>query len=512
VREDIKQQATGNSGGTAALIIRGGRVIDPADGVDAIADVVIENGRIAFVGDAAGREGEAFDARGMVVAPGFVDIHTHLREPGQEYKETIASGAAAAAHGGFTTVCAMPNTVPPIDNRSVVEFVERQARGAPLRVLVIGCVTRGRAGKELAEMGELADAGCIGFSDDGSPVADPGVMRRALEYASAFGLPIINHCEEPSLANGGVMHEGWVATRLGLRGQPAAAEEAMVARDIQLAELTGAHVHLTHLSTAGSVELIRAAKRRGLPVTADVTPHHLTLTHEAVLTGPLGAADFALSLGPYDTNAKVHPPLRTPADVRACVEGLRDGTLDAVATDHAPHAATDKLCEFDLAAPGLTGLETALGLVLRVVGQGGVSLADAIARLTIGPVRALSLDRHTGEPALGTLRPGAPADLVVFNPATAWIVAPDVLRSKGKNTPLLGTELRGLVMLTVAGGVVSYAAPSLGPFPASAGPAAFNAGGGEARSAMVELGSPSPSIGGGGGGRGLDAARTSHPC
>jgi dihydroorotase len=431
----------------------------------------------------------------------LVDIHTHLREPGQEYKETIASGAAAAAHGGFTTVCAMPNTVPPIDNRSVVEFIERQARGLPVRVLVIGCVTRGRAGAELAEMGELAEAGCIGFSDDGSPVADPGMMRRALEYASAFGLPIISHCEEPSLANGGVMHEGWVATRLGLRGQPSAAEEAMVARDIQLAELTGAHVHLTHLSTAGSVALVREAKRRGLPVTADVTPHHLTLTHEAVLAGPAAVADLsalrtphsALASGPYDTNAKVHPPLRTPADVQACVEGLRDGTLDAVATDHAPHAVTDKHCEFDLAAPGLTGLETALGLVLRVVDQGGLSLNDAFARLTIGPVSALRLDQRTGEPGLGTLRPGAPADVVVFDPAATWTVAPDALRSKGKNTPLLGMELQGRVMLTVAGGQVAYTALTPGPSPVATGE-------GSTRSASVDQGSSFPAPAGEGAG------------
>jgi dihydroorotase len=438
------------NGRTERIVVRGGRVIDPVSRFDQVTDVVIEGGRLLRVGMADGGGGTVIDAGGTVVCPGFVDIHTHLREPGQEYKETVATGAAAAAHGGFTTVCAMPNTSPPIDNRSVVEFVERQAREVLVRVLVIGCVTRGRAGKELAEMGELADAGCIGFSDDGSPVADPGVMRRALEYASAFGLPIINHPEEPSLAAGGVMHEGWVSTRLGLRGQPAAAEEAMVARDIQLAELTGAWVHLTHLSAAGSVELVRSAKRRGLRVTADVTPHHLTLTHEAVLDAP-GTEGLA-----YDTNAKVHPPLRTPDDVAACVEGLRDGTLDAVATDHAPHAVTDKLCEFDHAAPGLTGLETALGLVLRLVERGAISLPAAIERLTLGPVRALRLDRRTGEQWLGTLQPGAPADLVVFEPDGRWTVTADSLRSKGKNTPLLGTELKGRVRLTLAGGRVAY--------------------------------------------------------
>jgi dihydroorotase len=440
--------------GRRITIIRNGRIIDPFHRFDEVGDLVIEDERISMSTDpgAIAAADEEIRADGLVVSPGFVDIHTHLREPGQEYKETVASGGAAAAHGGFTTVCAMPNTQPPIDTRSVVEFVQRQAAGVPIRVLVIGCVTRGRAGKELAEMGELADAGCVGFSDDGSPVADAGLMRRALEYASAFRLPIINHPEEPALAAGGVMHEGWVATRLGLKGMPAAAEEAMVARDIQLAELTGAHVHLTHLSTAGSVELVRQAKRRGVRVTADVTPHHLTLTHEAVLDAP-GVAGLA-----YDTNAKVHPPLRTPDDVAACVEGLRDGTLDAVATDHAPHAVTDKLCEFDDAAPGLTGLDTALGLVLRAVEGGGIGLPEAIARLTLGPVRALALDKRTAEQRLGTLSPGAPADLVVFDPEACWTVAPEALLSKGKNTPLVGTELKGRVLLTLAGGRVAYQA------------------------------------------------------
>lgn len=432
------------------ITIRGGRIIDPASGRDSPGDLRIEQGRIAALADALPIVGEVIDARGLVVAPGFVDLHTHLREPGQEYKETIASGARAAAHGGFTTLCAMPNTTPPVDSRSAVEFIQRQAAGQPARVLVIGCVTVGRAGRSLTEMGELAEAGCIGFSDDGSPVADAALMRRALEYAGGLGLPIINHCEEPSLAAGGVMHEGWVATRLGLCGQPAAAEEAMAARDIGLAELSGAQVHLTHLSTAGSVELVRAAKRRGLPVTADVTPHHLTLTHEAVLHAP------GLEGAAYDTNAKVHPPLRTPGDVAACVEGLRDGTLDAVATDHAPHAITDKLCEFDQAAPGLTGLETALGLLMRLVEGGDLALAAAIERLTIGPARALRLDVRPELAGLGTLAVGVPADVVLFDPAAVWTVTAESLRSLGKNTPLLGQELRGRVTLTIAGGAVVY--------------------------------------------------------
>lgn len=434
---------------TETLTIQHGRVIDPANGIDAILDVHIENDQIAAVGVNLPPAGRVIDAAGLVVAPGFVDLHTHLREPGQEPKETIESGARAALRGGFTTLCAMPNTTPPIDTRAVVEYVQRQARHVAVRVLVIGAISQGRAGKALAELGELAESGCVGFSDDGSPLADAGLMRRALEYASSFGLPIIQHCEDPALVAGGVMHEGWVATRLGLRGQPAAAEEVMVSRDIGLAELTGAHVHLTHLSTAGSVDLVRRAKRRGVPVTADVTPHHLTLTHEAVM----GTESLA-----YDTNAKVHPPLRTPEDVQACVEGLADGTLDAVATDHAPHALTDKLCEFDLAAPGLTGLETALGLVLRVVERGGIDLPTAIARLTLGPVRAFGLDRRQGLAGLGTLGKGAPADIVIVDPATTWTVTAEALASKGKNTPLLGETLRGRVMMTVAGGAVAYTA------------------------------------------------------
>jgi dihydroorotase len=438
------------------LILRGGRVIDPANDIDRVTDVVVRDGRVVRVGDGGGEDAETLDVSGLVVTPGFVDIHTHLREPGQEHKETVATGTAAAAHGGFTTVCAMPNTTPAIDNRSVVEFVQRQAAGMPARVLVIGAITKGRAGKELAEMGELAEAGVIGFSDDGDGVADAQLMRRALEYASRFGLPLIQHPEDPVLIGGGVMHEGWVATRLGLKGRPAAAEEAMVARDIQLAELTGGHVHLTHLTSAGSVELVRQAKRRGLRVTADVTPHHLTLTHDLVLRSP------AIGDGPYDTNAKVNPPLREARDLAACIQGVRDGTLDAVATDHAPHASTDKLSEFDTAAPGLTMLETALGLVLRAVESGGLDLATAVARLTVGPVRALGLDRRPGLAGLGTLSPGAPADVTVFDPAATWTVTAPALRSKGKNTPLLGQELRGRVRLTLLGGEIVYREEGVG--------------------------------------------------
>lgn len=427
------------------LAIRGGRVIDPANGIDRIADVLIEDGRIASIGEHAGA-GETIDASGLVVCSGFVDIHTHLREPGFEHKETIESGTQAAARGGFTTVCAMPNTDPPCDSAGAVEFVLRRAAETGLvRVLPIGCVTKRREGKALAELAELAQAGAVAFSDDGSPVADAGLMRRALEYAGMLATPVIDHCEDSALAQGGVMHEGWVSTRLGLRGIPSAAEETMVARDIALAAETGSHVHLAHVSTAGSVELIRQAKAREVPVTAEVTPHHLALTHEAVLTGP---AESLTTLA-YDTNAKVNPPLRSPEDVAACVAGLLDGTIDCIATDHAPHAIQDKLCEFDAAAFGISGLETALALCLTAL-----DIETAIQLLTVAPVHALGLDRRIE--GLGTLSPGAPADVALIDPAAEWTVEPELLASKGKNTPLAGRTLRGRVTATVYAGKVVW--------------------------------------------------------
>ena len=435
------------------LLIRGGRVLDPANGIDlARGDVLIEDGRIVEVGVDLGSRASGvdrtIDANGLVVAPGFVDLHTHLRDPGFEYKETVETGTRAAARGGFTTVCAMPNTEPAMDSRATIDYVLRRASEEGLvRVLPIGAVTRGRAGKQLAELGELAEAGCIGFSDDGNPVADAGIMRRALEYASTFDLPIIDHCEDPQLA-GGVMHEGWVSTRLGLKGIPSASEENMVARDISLARQAGAHVHIAHLSTAGSVELVRRAKADGVRVTAEVTPHHVALSHECVMTRP-GTAGLA-----YDTNAKMYPPLRSLEDAAACIEGLRDGTIDAVATDHAPHAVQEKLCEFDEAANGIIGLETALSLCLRAVDSGALTLPRLVEALTIGPVRALRLDAKL--PGLGTLSPGAAADVVLFDPSGEWEVTRESIASKGKNTPLLGQTLRGQIVATVYGGNVVY--------------------------------------------------------
>ena len=439
----------------SSLLIRNGHVLDPSHGVDLIGDVFIANGRITKVGAGLAADGvETLDASGLIVCAGFVDIHCHLRDPGLEYKETIATGTQAAARGGFTTVCCMPNTEPAIDTRATVEYVLRTAATeGVVRVLPIGCVSRGRAGQELAELAELAEAGCVAFSDDGAPVADGALLRHALEYARTSGRTVVDHCEDPAISAGGVMHEGWVSTRLGLRGQPASAEEALVARDIALADQLGAPVHIAHISTRGSVELIRSAKERGLPVTAEVTPHHLTMTHERVAFS-LNGTERNETLR-YDTNAKVNPPLRTPEDVAACVEALRDGVIDAIATDHAPHADFEKACEFDEAAFGISGLETALGLCMTLVDSGALDLPTLIERLTVGPVRALGLERTV--PGLGSLAEGAPGDVVLFDPDAKWTVEPERFVSKGKNTPLAGQTLRGKVVATVVEGNVVWA-------------------------------------------------------
>jgi len=440
------------------LLIRNGRIIDPSvptqmAAQDYAPDILIEDGIVKAIcvglGDAGAR---VIDARGRAIAPGFVDLHAHLRDPGLEYKEDIASGTRAAARGGFTTICAMPNTEPAMDTRSVVEYVLREAaERAQVRVLPIGAVSKGREGKELAELGDLAQAGCVAFSDDGAPVWDATLMRRALEYASAFDLAIIDHCEDRALARDGVMNEGWVASRLGLRGAPAAAEEAAVARDLALAEATVGRLHVAHVSTRGAIEAIRRAKARGVRVTAEVTPHHLTLTDEIVAFGAPGGDELV-----YDTNAKVNPPLRGRADVDACVEALADGTIDCIATDHAPHAVVEKLCEFDDAAFGISGLETAFGLCMRLVHDGRIDLRTLVERLTAGPVRALGLARQA--PGLGALAEGGPADLVLLDPAAEWTVEPERFASKGKNTPLGGVALRGRVVMTIAGGRVVHEA------------------------------------------------------
>ena len=445
---------------TMPLLITGGRVIDPASGFDATADVLIAEGLIAAVGPRIAGETQDNDLRvisadGLVVCPGFIDVHTHLREPGFEYKETIATGATAAARGGFTTLCAMPNTDPPIDNAAMVDFVHRRADAAPVRVHVIGCVTRGRAGHQLADMEELVSAGCVAFSDDGDPVFDAALMRLALTYSRDLGVPISNHCQDHSLCPGGVMAEGWVSSRLGLSGIPAVAEEAMVARDIALAELTGGRLHLAHLSSAGSVALVRDAKARGVKLTAEVCPHHLMLTDAWALGGK--GDPSATGSGAYDTTTKVYPPLRTDGDVVACIAGLADGTIDCVATDHAPHERASKECTYNDAAFGISVLETALGTLLEPVHGGAIDLPTMVERLTVGPARVLG----GAFAPFATLAAGSPADVVLFNPDAAWTVDVNKFASLGRNTPLDGVELLGRVAATVVGGRVVFEEPTL---------------------------------------------------
>ncbi len=429
-------------------LILGGRVIDPANGVDAVLDVHLRDGLVAGVGPALVAAGaNVIDATGRIVTPGFVDLHAHLREPGFEQKGTIATETEAALRGGFTTICAMPNTSPAPDSATVVEALkERISRDARVRVFVIGCVTRERAGKALAEIAELAASGCVALSDDGSPVADARLMRRALELAGARGLPLSEHCDDPELHGNGVMNEGRVSERLGLAGEPAAAEIAAISRNIALCEATGGRLHVAHVTTARGVELVADAKRRGLPITCEVTPSHLFLTEDAVFgPGPEPA---------YDTNARINPPLRTEADRRALLRGVNDGTIDAIATDHAPHAIEDKLCEFDTAAAGISCFETAAGTLLTLIERGELELLAAIAALTAGPVRAFGLASRV--PGMGTLSIGAPADVTVLSSSMRWTVDASRFASKGRNTPLNGMELHGAVERVFVAGVERF--------------------------------------------------------
>ena len=438
-----------------ALLIRGGRVIDVAQGIDQIGDVLIRDGRIeAVLGTADANaprdvsDYETFEAEGCIVSPGFVDLHCHLREPGYEEKETIATGTRAAARGGFTTICPMANTKPPTDTRAVVDFVLRQAAVAGVvRVRPIACVTKAMAGQELTEMGDLAAAGVVAFSDDGKAIATSQLARNALEYSRMFGLPIVEHAEDPGLVGDGVMNEGAVATRLGLKGWPNAGEDVVIARDLQLAELTGGRLHVAHVSTARGVELIAEAKARGVAVTAEVTPHHLALTDEWVA----GLHWDGKRVAPYDTNTKVNPPLRSEADRQALLKGLKDGSIDAIATDHAPHTVVDKLCEYDFAAFGISGFETAFGTLLRLVRLGELDLRLVLEKLTVGPARTFGL-------VAGTLRPGVPGDVTVIGPNLRWVVDPKEFASKGQNTPLAGTPLVGRVVASVVGGEVVFSA------------------------------------------------------
>jgi dihydroorotase len=421
------------------LVLRGGRLLDPSQRLDRCGDVLLADGKVAQVGGHIdeGEDAEVIDCGGSVVAPGFVDVHCHLREPGREDVETIDTGARAAVAGGFTAVCAMPNTEPVTDNQAAVGFIIRQgARAGAARVYPIGAISVGQKGEALAEFGEMMAAGAVAVSDDGHPVASAHLMRTALEYAQSFEIPVIDHCEEPTLARDGSMHEGVMSARLGLKGIPAEAEESMVARDILLARLTGGHVHLAHISTRGSVELIRWGKNHGVRVTAEVTPHHLTLTEEAVEG--------------YNTHAKMNPPLRTAADVAALREALRDGTIDLIATDHAPHHYDAKEREFADAPFGIVGLETALGLALtELVAAGVLDLATLIDRMALAPARVFRLP-------VGTLAEGSPADLTIFDPRREWTVDPTQFLSKGRNTPYAGRALRGRAVCTIVGGRIVH--------------------------------------------------------
>ena len=426
-----------------SLLIQGSHIIDPSQGIDEIGSLLITEGKISWLGRGEitppQPDYDVLHAQGLIVCPGFIDLHCHLRQPGFEEKETIATGTRAAARGGFTTICCMPNTNPPLDNQATVDYVKSTAATEGMvRVLPIGCISKGRKGKELAEMGELVSSGVIAYSDDGEPVMNSYLMCQALDYSRAFGLPIIDHCEDTILTEGGQMNDGIISTRLGLSGIPAAAEEIIVARDLALAELTGGRLHIAHVSTEGSIDLIRRAKEKGIRVTAEATPHHLTLTEENVIG--------------YNTNAKVNPPLRTKRDIQALIQGLKEGVIDIMATDHAPHTEADKLCEFDVAAFGISGLETALGSLMSLVHDGQLTLATLIAKLTCEPAKIIG--NKYGK--LGTLDIGVSADITIFDPALNWVVDTKAFASKGRNTPLAGSVLKGKVMATISQGKLVY--------------------------------------------------------
>jgi dihydroorotase len=440
------------------LLIHGGHIIDPGQGIDQVGDLLIAEGKIVQIGETVTpspslsvilSKAKNLDASGLVVCPGFIDLHCHLREPGFEEKETIATGTKAAAVGGFTTVCCMANTEPPLDTPAAIDWMKQKARRESLvAVLPIGCITKGRKGEELTDMAGLAEAGVVAFSDDGDPVASSKLMRRALEYSQDLELLVINHCEEKTLSDNGIINEGQMSVKLGIKGIPAAAEESMVTRDLTLAKRTRARLHIAHASTKGSVELIRRAKGEGVSVTAEVTPHHLTLTEERII----GESPNK----PFETNAKVNPPLRTKEDVQALLEGLKDGVLDAIATDHAPHTVADKNCGLELAAFGISGFETALGCLMSLVNEGEISLAQLISKLTCEPAKVIG---RNGE--LGTLKAGTPANITIFDPSREWIVDSRNFASKGKNTPYDGYKFKGKVLANIANGKIAYMDDSL---------------------------------------------------
>ncbi|MFC1865398.1 dihydroorotase [Chloroflexota bacterium] len=430
------------------MLIKDGHIIDPSQNIDYSGSLLIDGAKISWLG---GKDDvpptpdyDTLDATGLVVCPGFIDMHCHLRQPGYEEKETISSGSRAAAKGGFTTICCMPNTKPPLDSRAMIDYVKSTARNeAAIRVLPVACITRNSSGKELAEMGELAEVGAVAFSDDGMPALSSRIMLQAMEYSFSFGLPIIDHCEDPSLSKGGFMNEGIIATRLGLCGIPTAAEENIVSRDIALAEFSGARLHIAHASTAGTVELLRQAKKRGAKITAEVTPHHLTLTEERVIG--------------YDTNAKVNPPLRTEKDIEVLIQGLKDGVIDIIATDHAPHTDNDKLCEFSLAPFGISGFETAFSSLMGLVQKERIELKMLIAKLTSHPAEIIG--ERFGK--LGTLAVGEAADITIFDPNLEWTVDTAKFLSKGRNNPLNGEKVKGKIMATIYNGRFAYKDESL---------------------------------------------------
>ena len=429
---------------SANLVLRNGRVIDPAMGLDAVVDVLIENGIIAEMrakielGPEKLSQFEQIDASGKWIVPGLIDMHVHLREPGEEYKETICSGTQAAVAGGFTSVACMPNTQPVNDCAAVTQYILEKARDeGSCRVFPVGAISKGSEGKNLAEYGELRAAGAAAVSDDGRPVMSSMLMRRALEYAKTFDLLVISHCEDMDLSIGGLMNEGPVSTRLGMRGIPRVAEEIMVARDILLAELTGSRLHLAHISTAGSVALIREAKKRGVPVSAETAPHYFTLTEELIST--------------FDPVYKVNPPLRRPEDIEAIKTGLRDGTIDAIASDHAPHSSVEKDLEFEYAANGVIGLESSLPLILRLIREGVLTPMEAVAKVSRNPARILSIP-------FGTLRKGITADLTLIDPEVKYAIDVSRFKSKSRNCPFAGIEVQGKAVMTLVGGRVVFSA------------------------------------------------------
>ena len=419
------------------LLIKGGRIIDPGQGIDRTGDLLITDGKISPLEGESPQESDVIDVTGLTICPGFIDLHCHLRQPGFEDKETVATGTLAAARGGFTTVCAMPNTEPPTDSTGTLEYIKMLARNEGLvRVLPIGCITRGRNGQELVETDKLAAEGAVAFSDDGAPVMNSNIMQQALKYSRASGIPIIDHCEDISLTGDSQINEGAVSAELGLRGMPASAEYLMVFRNLALAYLTGGHIHIAHVTTAGAVELIRDAKEAGINVTAEVTPHHLTLTEESVIG--------------YNTSAKVNPPLRTERDVAALIEGLKEGVIDCIATDHAPHTRAEKRADFAEAPFGISGFETAFGSLMGLVHGGKITLETLIAGLTCKPAGIIN------RPELGTFKAGSAADVTIFDPDKEWTVDPATFASKGENTPLAGAKLKGRVMATIYGGKIVH--------------------------------------------------------